>query len=134
MPINKLGAPGVPLQAPFLPIALISGTVFNLPAGQGTLGTFGAAAAPQIASNNVLSGQYIVNLGANTNLEIFDPGQGFWRNIQSNSGGQVVSSDGTNFRLSNTLSCPTGGTITNAGAGYANHEFGDSSLILRHAR
>lgn len=123
---NKIGAPGVSLQAAVLPMALAAGATFLLPAGNGIVGTFGAI--PFIGSGNVLSGQYTLQLGQYSILQVYDAQLNYWRNVSVGPQQLVsVSSDGTNFRIANTTGCPIGALITNAGSGLANGFYGFNS-------
>ena len=115
MSFMKIG--GGTLLPQSLPVALNAGEVFNLPAGQGIVGSFGSVVNPQIATNNPLSGQYILQMGQYSVLQQYDPGLDYWRNVNVNPYSLVtVSSDGTNFRLANTTGCPIGAIITTAGS------------------
>jgi hypothetical protein len=125
MPINKISAQ-VNLPAPTFSVSMPAGSVFMLPAGQGVLGSFGALMSPQLGSGNVLSGQYIVELGVYTNIQMFDYGLQYWRNVQVDIFGGIIpiSSDGTNFRVINSTGCPVGAVITAAGSGGVNGFYG----------
>lgn len=124
MPLNKIGG-GSNLQANALPIPLPPGGIFALPAGQGIVGSFGAIVNPQLGSNNPLSGQYLVQLGPYSVLQLYDPGLNYWRNLNVQPGEVVtVSSDGTNFRIANTTGTAIGALITAAGSGGVNGFYG----------
>jgi hypothetical protein len=108
-----------------VPIGLGAGEAFMLPVGQGIVGAFGSVVTPQIAAGNPLSGQYIVQLGMYSTLQVFDTGLQYWRNIHVLPFNLVtVSSDGTNYRIANTTGCPVGALITNAGSGGTNGWYG----------
>jgi len=110
------------LPAPALPVSLPAGAVFMLPVGQGAPNTFGNVALPQIGTGNPLTGQYIVNQGQYSNLQVYDASLQYWRNLQP-AGNQsliTVSADGANYRLANTTGCPIGALITNNGTGLTN--------------
>jgi hypothetical protein len=110
-----------PLTYAALPVALAPGEVFNLPPGQGVVGNFGGVSSPQIATNNQLTGQYLLGLGLYSALQVLDPILSYWRNVQVTPGQMLtVSADGTNFRVANTTGCPVGAIITNAGSGLTN--------------
>ena len=116
MSLNKIG--GGSSLPPVLPISLAAGQVFMLPAGQGQIGGFGAVAPPQFATNNPLTGQYILQLGMLTVLQVFDAALGTWRNVNVSPYALVtVSSDGTNYRIANTTGSPVGAVITALGTG-----------------
>ena len=70
MPFNKMGG-GSGLAGPGYPISLAPGQAFMLPAGQGTVGSFGAVTYPQVGSGNVFTGQYIIGLGLYSQLLFF---------------------------------------------------------------
>lgn len=123
MPFNKIS--GQSNNPPMLPFALGAGEYTMLPAGQGVVGGFGAVLAPQLATNNPVTGQYIVQLGMYTALQQFDQGMQYWQDVQVNPWAQVtVSADGVNYRLVNSTGCPVGAVITNAGASYTNGFYG----------
>ena len=124
MGFNKISGLGV-LPNPTLPLALPAGGTFMLPGGQGVLGSFGALTSPQIGSGNTLTGQYLVQLGQYTTLQVFDPGLQYWRNVSVTPQQLLtVSGDSANFRLINSTGCPVGGLITNAGSGGTNGFYG----------
>lgn len=117
MPINKISGL-VNLPAPPVPIALPGGATFMLPAGQGIVGAFGSLATPQLGTGYTLSGQYFVELGLYSTLQVYDSNLNYWRNILVQPGQlNQVSSDGTNFRIANTTGCPVAGLITALGSG-----------------
>ena len=113
------------LIAAVLPISLAAGQTFNLPAGQGIIGSFGSVSAPQIAAGNPLSGQYMMQLGQYSVLQVYDSGLNYWRNVNVAQGAMItVSSDGQNFRIANTTGAPVGALITAAGSGGVNGFYG----------
>jgi hypothetical protein len=121
---NKIGA-GSALLAVTLPIAMPAGAVFAVPAGQGLVGAFGAVAAPQLNAGNTLSGQYVLQLGQYTTLQVYDAGLQYWRNVNIGPMQLVpVSSDGINYRIINSTGCPVGALVTAAGSGGTNGFFG----------
>ena len=130
MPINKIGG-GSPLQAvPYL-LELNATQTFLLPVGQGGSGQFGGAGVPQLGiPGNAFSGQYLVNLGGFSELQVFDQSALTWRKVAGGTTGVtpqtvMVSSDGTNFRVANTTGSPTlNGTITAAGSGATDGFYG----------
>lgn len=124
MPINKISGL-VNLPASTLPIAMPAGSVWALPAGQGIVGSFGSVLAPQLATNNPLTGQYVVQLGQYTTLQVYDSGLDYWRNVNvAPQALLTVSSDGTNFRVVNSTGTPVGALITAAGSGGTNGWYG----------
>lgn len=119
MPFNKLSYSGQNTLSPPMTIALTGGQSFLLPPGQGVIGTFGAV-APQI-TGFTLSGQYYVNLGPYTVLQYYDSNLQCFRNAPLVSGRPtVISSDGTNFQLTNSTGAAVGALITNTGSGLTN--------------
>ena len=123
MPFNKIS--GQVNNPPVLPFALAAGEYINLPAGQGVVGVFGGVLAPQLATNNPVTGQYCVQMGQYTSLQQYDQGLNYWQDVQVFPSGLVtISSDGANYRLANTTGCPIGAVITNAGASYTNGFYG----------
>lgn len=120
MAMNKISGQQA-LLAPTLPMALPAGGIFMLPAGQGIIGGFGSVLSPQLASGNVLSGQYVVQLGLYTVMQVYDQGLQYWRDVNvAPFSLTTISSDGTNYRIANTTGCPIGALITNGGTGLAN--------------
>lgn len=124
MPLMKISGQGN-LPTPVLPIALPAGGVFNLPAGQGIVGAFGSVTSPQLASGNPLTGQYIVQLGQYSSLQVFDYQLQYWRNVNVTPMALLtVSSDGTNFRIINSTGTPVAALITAAGSAGTNGFYG----------
>lgn len=121
MPLNKISGL-VNLPGPPIPITLPAGGIFQLPVGQGAPGTFGAISTPQLGTGNELTGQYLLQLGRKTSLQIYDPSCQYWRNVQAFPNGSVgvISADGANYRLANTTGCPVGALITNGGSSLTN--------------
>lgn len=109
-----------------LSLALAGGEVFNLPSGQGIVGSFGSVLNPQLASQNPLTGQYIVSLGQYSVLQVFDAALQYWRNVCVDPFGNTatVSADGYNYRIANTTGCPVGAIVTTAGSGITNGFYG----------
>lgn len=127
MPLQKISGQ-VNLPSPVLPIAMPAGSIFNLPAGQGIVGAFGSVQSPQLASGNPLTGQYIVQLGQYTTLQVFDYQLQYWRNVNvAPMSTLMVTSDGTNFRIINSTGCPVGAVITAAGTAGTNGFYGFNS-------
>ncbi len=124
MPINKISGL-VNLPAAPLPIGLAAGEVFMLPAGQGIVGSFGSVVTPQLAAGNPLTGQYVIQLGQYSTLQVYDANLYYWRNVQISPMSLImVSSDGTNYRVVNSTGTPVGGLITSAGSGGTNGFYG----------
>ena len=99
MSMNVMGAGRKTLAEKSLGITLASGAVYQIP-----------------------SGQWFLNLGPYTFLEWFDPVTYTWRPVGSdyNAMPTIISSDGSNYRLSNLTGTVMGAVITNAGTGYTN--------------
>jgi len=112
---------------PILPIAVPAGSSFTLPAGQGIVGAFGAISTPQIGTNNPLSGQYFLQLGQYTTLQMYDDGMNYWQNVDVTPYALItISSDGANFRVTNSTGGVVGAVITGAGSGGTNGFYGYS--------
>lgn len=94
-----VGSQLISRQFTALPICLNGGEVFVLPPGN-----------------------WLVQAGRYTDLQMFDPWAQRWRNYSTQPGEMTaVPSDGANFRLANTTGCPVGAIINNVGNGnYAN--------------
>lgn len=121
---NKISGQ-VALISAALPISMSAGSIFYLPAGQGIVGAFGSVLSPQLAAGNVLSGQYMIQLGQYTTLQVFDSGLDYWRDINVGPSQLLpVSSDGTNFRIANTTGTPVGALLTAAGSAGTNGFYG----------
>lgn len=79
----------------------------------------GAISLPAGASMYCPRGQYMIQLGRYTVLQIKDPILGVWRTVSKGEGEPAfVSSDGFNYRLINISGCAVGAIVTNAGSGY----------------
>lgn len=87
-------------------------------AGDSQVGA-GPISLPSGASQFVPRGQYMVQLGPYSVLQMKDPITGAWRLIDTaGPHTQLISSDGFNYRLINLSGCAVGALITNAGTGY----------------
>lgn len=65
------------------------------------------------------AGQWHIQPGAYTFIQVKDPIAGIWRTLGTTQGDvKAVLSDGQNFRLVNLSGCAAGALITNVGAGY----------------
>jgi hypothetical protein len=127
MPYNQISGQGA--NPPMLNIGMPAGSYFNLPVGQGVVGAFGGVLAPQIATNNPLTGQFNLQLGQYSNLQVFDQGTQNWQVVQVTPYSQVsVSSDGVSYRIANSTGCPVGAVITAAGSGGTNGFYGYSQF------
>jgi len=127
MSFNKISGLVNQPAAP-IPVSLPAGATFTLPAGQGIIGTFGSVVAPQIAAGNTLTGQYVIQLGQYTTLQMYDQALQYWRNVNVAPGAILtISSDGQNYRLANTTGTPIGAIITAAGSGGTNGFYGFNS-------
>ena len=124
--LNKISAGLQGSLPPAYPIALGPGQVWNLPAGQYQIasGGFGSGQqSPASASftGAALTGQYIINLGPWTDLQVYDSNLTTWRKVPINGSTSVtVSGDGANFRLANTTGVAVAGKIQTAGSGLTN--------------
>jgi hypothetical protein len=117
MAVNKIG--GNQFLYPPLTFGLGPGETYLLPAGQGIISTFGGST--QGFTGFTLTGQYLVNLGPFTSLQMYDFNLGTWRNISAaNATPITISCDGTNFRLANTTGAVVGALVTAAGTGLTN--------------
>lgn len=91
-----------------LPVSLMPGQVFILPAGQW----------------QVVCGRY-------TLPQWYDTNRGMWRNFTVQPGQTtVMSSDGTNMRIANLTGCPIGALITNVGAGNATNGYNTIGVTI----
>lgn len=99
MAINIIGYGPKTLANPSTPVNLPSGSSYVLP-----------------------SGQYQVIPGLYTFVQWYDPVTLTWRGLGTpvQSDPQVISSDGSNYRLFNGTGTMVGSVITNAGTGYTN--------------
>ena len=123
MAFNKIGGL-IPLN-PAIPVGLAAGEVFVLPVGQGVVGAWGQVSTPQVGTNNPMTGQFFIEMGQYSVLQVFDPGLQYWRNVNVTPYGQVtISSDGTNYRIANTTGTPVGALITAAGSAGTNGWYG----------
>lgn len=94
MGLNQMGAGTKSPARPTIDVDLQSGQAYTIP-----------------------SGQYMVSPGKYTFLQYYDPVLANWRNLQSSATPQVqvVSSDGTNYRLYNATGTCVGAIVTNGG-------------------
>jgi hypothetical protein len=123
MGFNKIS--GQSANPPMLNVGMAAGAMMMLPVGQGVVGGFGGVLSPQLATNNPLTGQFLLQLGQYTNLQQYDQGTNNWQCVQVSPYSQVtISSDGTNYRVVNSTGCPVGAVITNAGSGGTNGFYG----------
>ncbi len=117
-----------------LPFSLSGGEYFILPTGQGILGQFGSITFPQIGAGNPLSGQYLVDLGLYSCLQVYDQGLNYWKTVVTASPNQIPQgtfmADGVNFRIANTTGCPVGALITAAGSSGTNGFYGYTQFGL----
>jgi hypothetical protein len=126
MSVNKIS--GGAFNYNGLPISLSGGEYFMLPQAQGVLGSFGGVAAPQAGTGSQLTGQYLVDLGLYSCLQVFDNGLDYWKTVASGGPNHqpygVYMSDGVNYRIANTTGCPVGAIITAAGSSGTNGFYG----------
>jgi hypothetical protein len=66
------------------------------------------------------AGEYVVQLGPQSNLQWFDPNQQCWRTLQPSDALNMISCDGSNYRIINMSGVVIGASITNAGSGGTN--------------
>lgn len=65
-------------------------------------------------------GSFLLQTGANTVLEWFDPNDQTWRTLVPASNGDFVAADGVNYRFRNTTGIVTATAITGAGSAGTN--------------
>lgn len=119
MSIAKMGA-GSALN-PALYIALSQGETFLLPGAQGVLGTFGAQQGNLVQTGSIMTGQYLVNLGAVSSAQVMDSGSQQWITLATGPNNDAtIPGDNKNYRIVNPSGTPKSGTITNAGTGLTN--------------
>lgn len=117
MPVNKISG-YQPLYPP-VAIALAPGETYLLPPGQGVVGTYASPVQP--FTGFTLTGQFLLNLGPFTNLQMYDSVLQTWRNVQAANGGPLfISSDGQNYRLANTTGAAIGALVLAGGTGLTN--------------
>lgn len=97
--INRIGAGPYDYGHAVVPIALGSGQVYPIPAGQ-----------------------YVIQPGLYTFLQFYDPVTTLWRVFQTatQNASFPISSDGSNWRLANLTGCMVGASVTTAGSGLTN--------------
>jgi hypothetical protein len=66
------------------------------------------------------AGEYVVQLGPQSNLQWFDGTQQAWRTLQPSDALNMLSCDGSNYRIINMSGVTIGASITNAGSGGTN--------------
>ena len=111
MAVTPQRGPGMLLPAPFPVYNRITGQMATQYAGPVSL------AAGQVEL--VPAGQWNVQLGAYTFLQVRDPITGTWRTLGTQPHDvKSVLSDGQNVRLANLTGCAVGAFITNVGSGY----------------
>ncbi|MDE2103316.1 MAG: hypothetical protein KGL39_39110 [Patescibacteria group bacterium] len=112
MAITRMAGSGVALQPNFQAPAIT-------PGGQPVLVGSGPLSLPAGASMILPAGQYYVQPGVYSCLQMKDPILGFWRTIETTPGSmRFVTSDGVNVRLANMSGCAVGAYITNVGSAY----------------
>src|SRR5581483_3496228 len=70
----------------------------------------------------VPAGRWQLKPGKYTSFQEYDPIVGIWRTIGAGptaASGEIVFSDGVNYRLANQTGCPVGASVTTAGSGYS---------------
>lgn len=98
---------------------------FNMMGSGGALGNnhrYNEVALSSGQLYNIPSGQYYLQLGLYTFLQVWDAGSNIWRNFTCPAQANLfpVTSDGTNVRLANMTGCMMGAVVTNGGTGYTN--------------
>lgn len=79
----------------------------------------GPISLPAGAAELVPAGQFLVQPGPYSFLQVKDPVTGTWRTLgTSTHDPKTVLSDGQNFRIANLSGCAVGAFITNVGSGY----------------
>jgi hypothetical protein len=74
---------------------------------------------PSGASYLIPSGTFLIIPGATSTLQFLDPIKGVWVSLDAGAvNGEFVNSDGSNYRLINTIALPTSATVTTPGTGY----------------
>lgn len=109
-----IGGNGIPLPPPQ---ALYPARI----GGQPVLSATNEISLPAGSYLLIPAGNWLVNTGIVSSIQILDPVLGIWTPL-STTGGKAqevgVNSDGTNFRVANLTGTPIGAVITNAGASY----------------
>ena len=106
----------------------LSGPGLGLPFPQALYPTSLIGAAPQPATNEITlapgqgipvpGGDWAINLGKYTFLQVLDPVTGTWITNVTTPGMEYVHSDGQNYRMVNLTGCPIGAVVTAAGSNY----------------
>lgn len=79
----------------------------------------GPLSLPAGASELIPAGQFTVQLGPYSFLQVKDPVSSTWRTLgTATHDTKCVLSDGQNFRIANLSGCAVGAFITNVGSGY----------------
>lgn len=87
-------------------------------AGDSPVGA-GPISLPSGSSQYVPRGQYMIQLGPYSALQIKDPVLGVWRLVDTAAPRTLfISSDGFNYRIINISGCAVGALVTNVGSGY----------------
>lgn len=101
MAFPRIGSAGVGLPYPSVNSNLVS-NIRTLAPGQKEI---------------IPAGEYYINLGPYTIVQVKDPVSGAWSTFSLPVSGQLAS-DGVNFRLANLCGCVVGALVTTAGSGY----------------
>lgn len=117
MGINSMRGSGIGLSPNFqVPAAngSVSGLLnSNVTQGAGPITIAAGMIAP------IPSGDYLIQPGLYTHLQVKDPITGQWRLVTTFTGvPRTIHSDGANYRLINLSGCAVGAFITNVGSGY----------------
>jgi hypothetical protein len=91
---------------------------------------FGGISTPQLGTGNPLSGQYYLNLGQYSCIQVYDQSLNYWRTICVSPYGSPLafSADGANYRVANTTGCPVGAIVTTASSSLTNGFYGYSQF------
>ena len=109
------------LRFPPVNVGLAGGATFMIPVGQGNIGPNSNAQYPQLNTGNPTSGEYFIDPGLYSDVQVLDYAMDFWRSITRIPGGNTtIGGDGANYRVANTTGCPVGAVITNHGSGLTN--------------
>lgn len=117
MAVNRMGGSGLNL-GPAFQVPVRTGSVYGVTAGAVNQNA-GPVSLPAGAFYLIPSGDYLIQPGLYTHLQVKDPITGLWFLITTFSGvPRQIHSDGSNYRLINISGCTVGAFITNVGSGY----------------
>jgi hypothetical protein len=111
MALSRQSGPGM-----LLPVNM---NVYNRASGLYANPGAGPIALAAGASFVIPAGQWFLNLGGFSFLQVYDPILGGWRTMGSQGNdNKAVLSDGQNFRVANLSGCMVGAIVSNVGSGY----------------